>query len=256
MKNLVNYIDYTSLEELQRDEIPAMLDSVKESGCIPATICTWLGHKAHFEAIAQTGAGVSVVLNFSSGRHSIDKVLREINEINSNPFISEVDYVVDYAAWQNRDTGTTKAKLAMLDKYIEKPVKVILETSSFRSVPHTNVKDLRGLAIKALDFQCVKFLKTSTGKHQSGGATLQDAELLLDVITKSHRNDVGLKVSGGIRSIEAAQDYYVLASKAFGENMTPDQFRIGASGLYQKLVNTPMIFSESEIAPELPNMAY
>lgn len=237
MLHLTDHIDYTSLHDQYKDDISGMIENINTSGFIPATVCTWLRHYERFAEIKETGAGLAVVLNFCSGRHSLDKVHLDINAINSNPYIDEVDYVVDYTSWLNRDRSTTKAKLEDLNYRIEKPVKAILETSAFIGNPNVTLKDLKTLAQKILEYPCIKFLKTSTGKHHSGGASLRATEVLLDAIKESGRKDVGLKVSGGIRTKDQASEFYVMASKYFGDSMRVDQFRIGASQLYDNLIH-------------------
>ena len=238
MNNLIDYIDYTSLRDDHKDDMGAVIDDIKNADSVPASVCTWLHHHEFFPGIVNLGAQVSVVLNFSTGTHSLDKVNKEISVINSNPWVSEVDYVVDYKAYQNGNFDLFHHKMSELNKRIEKPVKAILETSSFDVLPQ-NQRDnlLTSMANDVLGYSCVAMLKTSTGKHFNGGAKLSTAGLLLNVIGSSSRKDVGLKVSGGISDVETASEYFVLASKYYGDSLTPNQFRIGASGLYQKLVN-------------------
>ena len=54
---------------------------------------------------------------------------------------------------------------------------------------------------------------------------------------KEHQNrQVGLKVSGGVRTIELAQSYIDLVQANLGHTwLTPRLFRIGASALFEQL---------------------
>jgi len=84
------------------------------------------------------------------------------------------------------------------------------------------------------------FVKTSTGKTQLG-ATLEAAEILLNVIKDfNHKTQkwIGLKISGGITSVETALTYCRLVENIMGKDfLTPHYFRIGASSLLQEIVS-------------------
>jgi deoxyribose-phosphate aldolase len=78
------------------------------------------------------------------------------------------------------------------------------------------------------------FLKTSTGKVPVG-ATSDAVEVLLDAIGSSA---VGLKVSGGIRTTEAAAAFAAQVAARFPNSpLLPTRFRIGASELFNLLTH-------------------
>ena len=61
---------------------------------------------------------------------------------------------------------------------------------------------------------------------------------MLETIKVSKKN-VGFKASGGIKTIEDAKKYLVLAASVMGPNwVNPDNFRIGASSLLNNLLQT------------------
>jgi deoxyribose-phosphate aldolase len=79
------------------------------------------------------------------------------------------------------------------------------------------------------------FIKTSTGKTPVS-ATPEAAEIMLEAIKASGRN-VGLKPSGGIRTVADAKTYFDLADRIMGPGWaTPRTFRIGASSVYDTLI--------------------
>ena len=79
------------------------------------------------------------------------------------------------------------------------------------------------------------FVKTSTGRVAEG-ATLQKVEAICAVLKEN--KGIGLKVSGGVRTIEQAETFYTKVRSIMGDTfMTPDYFRIGASSLAEKLRN-------------------
>jgi deoxyribose-phosphate aldolase len=109
------------------------------------------------------------------------------------------------------------------------PLKVILETGELEHPGLIAVTAQHVMAAGA------DMLKTSTGKGFPG-ATPEVVGILLAAATEHTEHPVGVKVSGGVRTVEAALEYLSLARKAYGTNLTPDQFRFGASALLGELV--------------------
>jgi len=108
-------------------------------------------------------------------------------------------------------------------------LKVILETGELVSPAL-----IRGAAELAVAHGA-DFIKTSTGKTKVS-ATHEATEIMLDVIRTSGRA-VGLKPSGGIRTLADATSYLHQADEMMGAGWaTPGTFRFGASGLLTALV--------------------
>ena len=108
-------------------------------------------------------------------------------------------------------------------------LKVILETGALGDAGR--IAAAGRLAIEA----GADFLKTSTGKNPAL-ATPEAVEAMLGVIRASGR-PVGLKVSGGLRTLADAAAYLNLADRFMGPGWaTSRTFRIGASGLYDALI--------------------
>ena len=81
------------------------------------------------------------------------------------------------------------------------------------------------------------FIKTSTGKV-TVNATPEAARTMLSVIA-DRRAPVGLKPSGGIRTVADAALYLGLADEIMGpEWATPETFRFGASSLLDAILAT------------------
>jgi deoxyribose-phosphate aldolase len=79
------------------------------------------------------------------------------------------------------------------------------------------------------------FIKTSTGKTPQS-ATLEATGIMLGVIRQAGR-PVGLKPSGGIRTLDDARHYISQADELLGAGWaSPGTFRFGASGLLTALV--------------------
>jgi deoxyribose-phosphate aldolase len=110
-------------------------------------------------------------------------------------------------------------------------LKVILETGEL--VAPTAI---RGAARLAVDHGA-DFIKTSTGKTKVS-ATHEATEIMLEVISGAGR-PVGLKPSGGIRTLADATSYLHQADEMMGAGWAaPATFRFGASGLLTALVAT------------------
>jgi deoxyribose-phosphate aldolase len=115
------------------------------------------------------------------------------------------------------------------------PLKVILETGQLGH-PGLIAATARHVLAAGADM-----LKTSTGKANNGktwpGATPEVAAILLAAATEYPDRPIGVKVSGGVRTVGTALEYLALARKAYGtDDLTSDQFRFGASALLADLV--------------------
>lgn len=111
-------------------------------------------------------------------------------------------------------------------------LKVILETSAY-----DNAADLK-LACKAALSEKVDCLKTSTGKHERGGATLEAVAIMLQSIKESGQN-VGIKITGGVATTEDCAQYIALNKMITGRDKPPgDRFRFGGSKLLDNLLST------------------
>lgn len=148
----------------------------------------------------------------------------------------EVDVVLDRGAFLAGRYGEVLGQLRGLREAAGRArLKVILETAELGSP--SDVRDAAWLAMIA----GANMVKTSTGKLREG-ATLANALLLLesaDAYGRAGGQPVGVKVSGGIRTTEAALAYLTLVAGSVGlEWLTAERFRFGASSLVDDLVAT------------------
>ena len=124
------------------------------------------------------------------------------------------------------DEASVVSMLQAVREIVHAPdhLKVSLETGELSD--QGIIRRASELAIKA----GADFIKTSTGKTKVS-ATPEAVTTMLQVIRDSGR-PVGLKPSGGIRTIADAQQYLDLADAMMGPQWaTPRTFRFGASGL-------------------------
>lgn len=201
------------------------------SGPVPvAAVCLW----PRFVAVARGALGdgpvrIATVVNFPEGGTPIAPVIRE-TEAALETGADEIDLVLP---WQSVLSGQTTAASAMVRNVKmrcgDKLLKVILETGEYPDL------DKVRLAAELAISSGADFIKTSTGKT-AHSASLPAARVMLNVISMTGR-PVGLKPSGGIRTLTDAKGYLDLADAIMGPDWaTPRSFRFGASGLYGALV--------------------
>jgi len=197
-----------------------------------AAICIW----PRFVAQARTMLGrapvrIATVVNFPQGEATGAEVLAETQGALASG-ADEIDLVLPWRAFLAGDTAAADAMVrAVREACGGKTLKVILETGEYPDLG--KVRAASELAIAA----GADFIKTSTGKT-AHSASLPAARTMIEVIAASGR-PVGLKPSGGIRTLADAEAYLSLADAIMGPDWaTPETFRFGASGLHQVLVDT------------------
>lgn len=234
-RRIVSLMDLTSLNE--RDDEAAIVRlselAVSKAGAV-AALCTWPQFlPVARRALRGTGVRIATVANFPAGTASAEQAARETADAVAGG-ADEVDVVFPYRALLVGDEAAglalvQRCRSACGDRAL---LKVILETGQLGS-PETQ-RRAADIAVSG----GAHFLKTSTGKT-TPGATPEAAAVLLEVIARSrdHGRGVGLKVSGGIRSIGAARDYLEQYERRLGSgSATPANFRIGASTLIGDLL--------------------
>ncbi|MGO4285010.1 deoxyribose-phosphate aldolase [Bosea sp. TAB14] len=201
------------------------------SGPVPvAAVCLW----PRFVATARLALGdgpvrIATVVNFPEGGTPIAPVIRETEEA-LEAGADEIDLVLP---WQAVLAGHTTAATAMLRNVRmrcgDRLLKVILETGEY-----PDLEKVRTAAELAIAWGA-DFIKTSTGKT-ARSASIPAARVMLNVIAMAGR-PVGLKPSGGIRTLADAKGYLDLADAIMGPDWaTPRTFRFGASGLHGALL--------------------
>ncbi|MBY6203262.1 deoxyribose-phosphate aldolase [Halomonas denitrificans] len=174
---------------------------------------------------------LATVANFPAGDDDVAAVTATV-EHALEACADEIDVVLPWRALRDGRPNAARRMLEAVRRACgPATMKVIVETGALTNelVDHA----------AALAIDCgADFLKTSTGKGPTG-ATPEAASLLIDRIEREGAVDrCGLKVSGGIRTIAAAEGYLALAERRLGPDWpTPSRFRIGASGLFDVLLD-------------------
>ncbi|HHU25592.1 MAG TPA: deoxyribose-phosphate aldolase [Bacteroidales bacterium] len=107
-------------------------------------------------------------------------------------------------------------------------LKVILETGALKTAANIHSASILS------QYSGADFLKTSTGKIYSGASP--EAVYVMCQAVKSYykrtKTKTGIKVSGGVSSVEDAVKYYTIVKETLGEGwLSPTLFRIGTSRL-------------------------
>jgi deoxyribose-phosphate aldolase len=176
-------------------------------------------------ALEGTGIPVAGVANFPEGDIDIARAVADAREIVEADG-TEVDVVFPWRALRDGQSGVGQelveaTRAAIGDKVT---LKVILETGELSD------PSLIGAAATESIAGGADFLKTSTGKTDHSD-TPEAVRLLLQ-IAQSQSRPVGVKVSGGVRTVDDAAIYLLLAEEIFGaDRVNSDLVRIGASSL-------------------------
>lgn len=233
-QKIFSLIDLTSLNDADTEEtITALCEKAVSTLGHVAAVCVYSQFVPQAkQLLANTSVKIATVANFPSGEDPLENVLLSIKQ-SMDAGADEIDVVLPYQAYLRGDEAFAidfikECKTICNDKLL----KVILETGAFGN-PEIIFQVSKDCLLAGADF-----IKTSTGKI-SIGATLPAAKAMLSAIqelTPKVDRVLGFKVSGGIRTLEKALQYYQLAADMMGERwISPETFRIGASQLVDEL---------------------
>lgn len=233
-KKLYSCLDITSLSctdsSLTISDWVASILTAKETGFSPAALCVFpVFVKQVATSLKSTSIKTAAVAaGFPDSQTFLSVKIAECKEVVQHG-ADEVDVVLNLNAFFQENYAEVVAEIQQLKSAIQPAqLKVIIETGVLTL---QQVKRATELAIQG----GADFVKTSTGRVAEG-ATLAKVEVMCEVLKKNP--SVGLKISGGIRTIEQAQSFYKVIKKHMGASfMVPSTFRIGASSLAEALRN-------------------
>ena len=143
-----------------------------------------------FLPIDAQGLKVATVIGFPSGKHSSSIKAAEAKRAVADG-ADEVDMVIDIGAAKARDFEAVREDIAVVRAAVPSPtvLKVIIESAALTD--HEIVETSRAAEAAGADF-----VKTSTGFHPAGGASVHAVE----IISATVGGRLGIKASGGIRT--------------------------------------------------------
>jgi len=228
-RRILPLLDLTSLRgDETPEEIAALARRALAAGC--AAVCVYPRLLPAAAAVtAGTPVRLAAVVNFPDGDDDLARVREETREAVALG-ADEIDAVAPLEAACEGDVELVGDLVRTCREAAGSGVllKIILETGLL-AAPATITAAARAAVMAGADF-----LKTSTGMREPG-ATLEAASLLLAVVQEAGGR-VGLKVSGGIRTLAQAVPYLALVDAVMGPGWaTPAHLRFGASRLLDDL---------------------
>jgi len=225
-------LDLTDLNETCSDQaIDALCKKALDPRGPVAAVCVWPQFVKRAQAnLKGSPVRIATVVNFPAGGEDVSRVTDDTQEALSDG-ANEIDLVLPYNALRRGDRAVAVEMVEAVRDLVDgdRLLKVILETGELQD-PKL-IEAASRIAIEA----GADFIKTSTGKTPVS-ATPEAAEIMLDAI-KASGKPVGLKPSGGIRTLADAKIYLDLADRIMGPGwVTPKTFRIGASSVYDALI--------------------
>lgn len=188
---LAHYIDHTLLAtDATTADVAALAGEARELGtwaiCVSPSM---LPVRAELGAVR-----VATVCGFPSGKHTATVKAAEARESVAHG-ADEVDMVIDQGLVRQGARAALTAEIAAVRAAVPAPcvLKVIIESAAL---------DDEGivLACQCAEAAGADFVKTSTGFHRAGGASVQAVALMAQTVG----GRLGVKASGGIRDYETA----------------------------------------------------
>lgn len=230
-QRVLELVDLTNLDDACTDtDVDRLCARAHGSHGNVAAVCVWPRFVARaVQQLEETGIPVATVVNFPGGSDETSEIVGLIGRCLADG-ADEIDVVLPYRDFLAGRIDDVVATLDAVRAAVPETrhLKVILETGEL-----ADPEIIRRAARLAIDHGA-DFIKTSTGKTKVS-ATPESAHVMLEVIADSIR-PVGLKPSGGIRTLDDAEKYLALADDIMGPTwVSSETFRFGASGLLDAL---------------------
>ena len=199
-------IDHTLLApEATADDVVALCVGATELGV--AAVCVSPSHLPITEGLG-VGIGIATVIGFPSGAHQPAVKAHEA-EVAVDAGATELDMVVNLGLVKAGEWLAVEDDVAAVRAASPVLLKVILETACLTS---DEIVDAAHVAQAA----GADYVKTSTGFHPAGGATLEAVALLHDTVG----GRLGVKASGGIRDRATAEAMLAAGATRLGCSAT------------------------------------
>ena len=241
LKFLYSCIDLTSLNtEDSKESIWKFVETVndfegsKSDVNNVAAICVYPNFvQTVKEALTADVRIASVAAGFPSSQTFTEVKIAEVS-LSLADGADEIDIVLNVGDFLEENYEELSVEIEEIkDACRDAKLKVILETGLLKTA-----ENIKKAAILSM-YSGADFLKTSTGKVYPG-ASPEAAYVICQAIKEYeqlHNKKIGIKVSGGIRTVDDALKYYTIVKETLGnEWLTPELFRIGASSLSQNIL--------------------
>ncbi|WP_406030761.1 deoxyribose-phosphate aldolase [Nocardioides sp. NBC_00163] len=200
--DIAKLIDHTLLKpEATHADVEALIAEAAELGTY--SVCV---SPSMLPLTVPDGLKVAVVCGFPSGKH-----LSSIKAAEASAAVDagadEVDMVIDVGAAKEKRYPDVEADIAAVRAAVPAPtvLKVIIESAA---LDDDEIVGVCQAAVRA----GADFVKTSTGFHPAGGASVHAVELMRQTVGP----DLGVKASGGVRTMEQAEQMIAAGATRLG----------------------------------------
>lgn len=184
---LARYVDHTLLKtDATPEQASALLEEAKLLGtysiCVSPSMLPVEGEQGHVR--------IATVCGFPSGKHHPGvKAVEAARSVADGA--EEIDMVIDIGQLKAGRADLVEADIAQVRNAAPEPtiLKVIIESAALTD-------DEIVAACEAAERAGADFVKTSTGFHPEGGASVHAVKLMRETVG----DRLGVKASGGIRS--------------------------------------------------------
>ncbi|WP_040870419.1 deoxyribose-phosphate aldolase [Nocardia exalbida] len=194
-------IDHTLLApEATSAEVDGLIEDARALGVL--AICV----SPSMLPVRAPGLVVATVAGFPSGKHH-SLVKGAEARLAADQGAAEVDMVIDVGAARAGDYTAVLADIVTVREAVgdRTLLKVIIESAA---LPDDAIVQVCRVAERA----GADFVKTSTGFHPAGGASVHAVRLMADTVG----GRLGIKASGGIRTAEAAAELIAAGATRLG----------------------------------------
>jgi deoxyribose-phosphate aldolase len=190
--DVASKVDHTLLKpEATEADVIALVAEAADLGVY--AVCVSPTMIATAKSVASPELHIASVVGFPSGKHLSEIKAREA-ELAVAAGADEVDMVIDVGAAIRGDLDAVRADIAAVRAAVpESVLKVIVESAALLDL--AGEQTLVDVCRAAADAD-VEFVKTSTGFHPTGGASVRAVELMVATVGPT----VEVKASGGIRT--------------------------------------------------------
>ena len=200
--DIAKLIDHTLLKpEATHADVEALILEAAELGTY--SVCV---SPSMLPVNAPAELKIAVVCGFPSGKH-LSSIKAAEASAAADAGADEVDMVIDVGAAKEKRYTDVEADIAAVRAAVPAPtvLKVIIESAA---LDDDEIVGVCQAAVRA----GADFVKTSTGFHPAGGASIHAVKLMRQTVGP----DLGVKASGGVRTMEQAEQMIAAGATRLG----------------------------------------
>lgn len=205
-ENLARYVDHTLLKpEATTADVAAVIAEAAELGTY--SVCL---SPSVLPVEVPEGLKIAVVIGFPSGKHHSEIKAAEA-KLAVAQGADELDMVIDVGAAIDGRYSDVESDIRAVREAAPAPIvlKVIIESAALSDEAIVAVS-------QAAESAGADFVKTSTGFHPAGGASVHAVELMKQTVG----DRLEVKASGGIRSLADAEKMIAAGASRLGLSST------------------------------------